>query len=148
MDPQHWNTTKISGPHLAHVCRCVDVHDAGQVEEHDVTVRIEDGLYFRLAATSSSPVLQQEVRASGELVDVNTLKGENLKIKEHWIQDFVWFKNFILPQSTCSKIQATLAFELCKKQPCAFCESAQSSEALNLINRGTDKEEIRPDVTI
>jgi hypothetical protein len=65
--------------HLAHVCRCVDVHDAGQVEEHDVTVRIEDGLYFRLAA-SSSPVLQQEVRASGELVDVNTLKGENLKI--------------------------------------------------------------------
>jgi hypothetical protein len=66
--------------HLAHVCRCVDVHDAGQVEEHDVTVRIEDSLYFRLAATSSSPLLQQEVRASGELVDVNTLKGENLKI--------------------------------------------------------------------
>ncbi len=66
-------------PHLAHVCRCVDVHDAGQVEEHDVTVRIEDSLYFRLAV-SSSPVLQQEVRASGELVDVNTLKGDNLKI--------------------------------------------------------------------
>jgi hypothetical protein len=50
------------------------------VEEHNVTVRIEDGLYFRLAAVSSSPVLQQEVRASGELVDVNTLKGDNLKI--------------------------------------------------------------------
>ncbi len=79
MDLQHWNTRKISGPHLAHVGRCVDVHNAGQVEEHDVTVRIEDGLYFRLAA-SSSPVLKQEVRASGELVDVNTLKGENHKI--------------------------------------------------------------------
>jgi hypothetical protein len=70
--------TEINVPHLAHVCRCVDVHDAGQMEEHDVTVRVEDGLYFRLAATSSSPVPQQEVRASGELVDVNTLKGENL----------------------------------------------------------------------
>ncbi len=67
-------------PHLAHVCRCVDVHDADQMEEHDVTVRIKDGLYFRLAATSYSPVLQQEVRASGELVDVNTLKGKNRKI--------------------------------------------------------------------
>jgi hypothetical protein len=54
------------------------------VEEHDVTVGIKDGLYFWLAATSSSPVLQQEVRASGELVDVNTLKGENHKIS--WVK--------------------------------------------------------------